>query len=78
MDRGDGMTISHGADGTSAEERLARIEEDLGEIRETLVYVKEHIVKSAEVIEKVGKEVMPTLDNLMKSPMLKMLIGKQK
>lgn len=59
-------------------ERITQIEQSLDEIRIDLSFIREHIVKSSEVIEKVAKEVMPTVDALTKSPMLKMLLPKAK
>lgn len=56
---------------------IERLEGQLSEIQSDLTFIKEHIVKSAEVIEKVGAEVMPTLNNIMESPMIKALVGKK-
>lgn len=58
--------------------QIQMIQEDLTEMKQTLAFIKENIVRGADVIEKVGKEVMPTVDALTKSPMLKMLLPKEK
>jgi hypothetical protein len=71
---GNQMTISHGADDDGL---YLEIQDQLKEIKEELAFIKEHIVKSAEVIEKVGAEVMPTINGLMDSPMIKAIIGKK-
>jgi Ni,Fe-hydrogenase I large subunit len=61
------------------EEQLDDLTAKLAVMAEDMAFIKEQIVKSAETIDKVGKEVMPTIDELMKSPMLKMLgVGKKK
>jgi len=79
------MTISHGADTTSyskfeyeADVRLRKIEDDLENIAETLAFIKETIVKADTAIAKVASEVMPTVNGLAESPMLKMLMGGKK
>jgi chemotaxis regulatin CheY-phosphate phosphatase CheZ len=66
------------AEAKSIDDQIADLAFQIAEMKETLDFVKEHIVKSAATIEKVGAEVMPTLDSLMKSPMLKMLLPKGK
>jgi hypothetical protein len=53
--------------------RLAEIENDLKEIKETLEFVKATIVKADTTITNVADQVMPTVNDLMKSPLLKML-----
>jgi len=59
--------------------RIAAIESDLKEIRETLTFVKDTLVNADTTITKVAAEVMPTINELMQSPMLKMLgVGKKK
>jgi hypothetical protein len=60
------------------DERITAIETDLREIKETLEFVKETIVKADTTITKVAADVMPTINSLMESPMLKMLGGKKK
>lgn len=57
------------------DERMDYIESQLMEIRETLDFVKTTIVRADETITKVAAEVMPTLDKVMQSPMLRMLTG---
>lgn len=68
------MTITHGADET----RIDAIDKELAEIRITLGFIKEHIVSADDTIKKVAAEVMPTLNQVMQSPMLRMLTGGKK
>lgn len=70
------MSLSQTADQKTIEDQIADLTFQVAEMQETLNFVKEHIVKAAGTIEKVGEEVMPTLDSLMKSPMLKMILPK--
>lgn len=57
---------------------LDEISEELKEIRKDLDFIKEHIVKADTTISAVAEQVMPTINELMKSPMLKMLgMGKK-
>ncbi len=58
--------------------RLNNIELQLGEMEETLAFIKETMVKADGTITKVAAEVMPTLNSVMESPMLKMLTGGKK
>ena len=53
--------------------QLAALEAELKDIKVTLAFIEEQIVKSSNVIDKVSAEVMPTINSLMESPMLKML-----
>ncbi len=53
--------------------RLNQIELELMEIKATLDFVKETIVKADTTITTVAAEVMPTVNDLMSSPILKML-----
>lgn len=70
------MTITHGAD---TDERIAAIESDLNDIKETLDFIKATIVKADTTITTVAEQVMPTVNELINSPMLKMLgMGKKK
>jgi len=48
------------------------------EMREDLKFIKETLVKADETITKVAADVMPTLESVMQSPMLKMLMPKGK
>lgn len=60
-------------------ERIAFIETELAEIKETLAFIKETIVRADTTIATVAAQVMPTVTELMNSPMLKMLgVGKVK
>lgn len=58
---------------TEMQQQLAEIEQQLTEMRQDLAIVFETINKAETVIARVGDEVMPTLDKIIKSPMLKML-----
>lgn len=59
--------------------RIMALESDLSEIKETLTFIKDTIVNADTTITKVAAEVMPTINELMQSPMLKMLgVGKKK
>lgn len=63
----------------SADERIDAIELDLKEIKETLQFIKDTMVNADATITKVASEVMPTINELVQSPMLKMLgVGKKK
>lgn len=55
------------------ETRMILMQMDLSEIKDTLDFVMRTIVKADTTITKVAAEVMPTVDELMKSPILKML-----
>lgn len=68
------MTISHGAD----EDRISAMESELAEIRVQLDAILETLVKADTTITKVADEVKPTLDALLKSPLIKMLMPKGK
>ena len=58
--------------------RLKTVETDIGEIKETLSFIKDTLVNADGTISKVAAEVMPTINELMQSPMLKMLgVGKK-
>jgi hypothetical protein len=77
---GNGMSNTPDAtiDYLAVEARIAKIESDLKSMRETLDFIKETLVKADVTITKVAAEVMPTLDAVMQSPMLKMLMPKGK
>ncbi len=60
------------------DKRFTDIELDLKEIRSDLAFIRETLVKADATITKVSAEVMPTLDSVMQSPMLKMLMPKGK
>jgi hypothetical protein len=63
----------------TTDERINAIEADLKEIKETLAFVKDTMVNADTTITKVAGEVMPTINELVNSPMLKMLgVGKKK
>lgn len=58
--------------------QITAMQADLDEIKETLAAIKEAMVNTETVVRKVAAEVMPTIESLMKSPMLKMLMPKDK
>jgi len=58
--------------------QIASMQADLDEIKVTLAAIKETLVNTQGIVQKVAAEVMPTIDSLMKSPMLKMLLPKDK
>ncbi len=62
----------------TTEQRIARIERDLESIKETLEFIKSTMVNADTTITKVAAEVMPTINGLMESPMIKMLGGKKR
>lgn len=69
----------------SVEDRITRIQDELSDIRLTLNEIHQYVMDTREdmtaakvTIDKVASEVMPTIDNLLKSPMLKMLLPKDK
>jgi len=53
--------------------RLNQIELELMEIKVTLDFVRETIVKADATIATVAAEIMPTVQDIMKSPLIKML-----
>lgn len=74
------MTISHGADEAPAliDVQLDDMQRQLDEIKVTLDFIKDTIVRADSTIDKVAAEVMPTLNQVMESPMLRMLTGGKK
>lgn len=65
-------------DDMDLENRIAVLESDIAEIKETLAFIKNTLIKADTTIAKVAAEVMPTINGLMESPMLKMLSGGKK
>jgi prefoldin subunit 5 len=63
---------------TEYESAIVDIEKDLDEIKSTLAEVREYMVKADKTISTIADQVMPTIDQLTKSPMLKMLGVKTK
>jgi uncharacterized coiled-coil protein SlyX len=53
--------------------RLTDLGTELAEIKATLEEVREYIVRADKTIATVAEQVMPTIDQLTKSPLLKML-----
>lgn len=72
------MSLSQTADEMTVDERLDAVSAELAEIRKTLDFIEQTIVKADTTITKVAAEVMPTINQLMESPMIKMLAGKKK
>jgi hypothetical protein len=60
------------------EKRFNDIALELQEIKETLTFIKTTMVNADTTISKVAAEVMPTINGLMESPMIKMLGGRKK
>ena len=58
--------------------KIEMVENELRIIREQLDAIKQTMVNTEAIVQKVASEVMPTLDSLMKSPMLKMFLPKEK
>lgn len=78
LDVGNEVTTSCPDACMDMECRITRVELELTEIKGQLADIKETLVNSKSVIDKVAAEVMPTLNALMQSPMLKMLLPKGK
>lgn len=55
------------------DERLDSIERELSEIKATLDFIRDTIVKADTTITTVAEQVMPTVNSLLDSPMVKML-----
>lgn len=53
--------------------QLFEIGQQLAEIRAELNFIRDTIVKADTTISTVASQVMPTVNDLMKSPLLKML-----
>lgn len=60
------------------EDRITVIENDLIDIKEKLNAIADTLIKAEATINKVAAEVMPTLNQVMESPMLRMLTGGKK
>jgi hypothetical protein len=60
------------------DQRLWAIEQELKEIRLMLDNIGQTLVTADTTIQKVAAEVMPTLNQVMESPMLRMLTGGKK
>lgn len=58
------------------EEKIDSLLAEHARMREDLEFIRATLVKADATISKVSAEVMPTLDSLLKSPMLKMLMPK--
>lgn len=68
-----GRVHPHEAGDTPIETRLILIEQDLADMRVTLDFIRETIVKADTTITTVAAEIMPTVNDIMKSPLVKML-----
>jgi uncharacterized coiled-coil protein SlyX len=63
----------------TTDEQFAKLEAEIAECKVTLEFIKDTIVKADTTITRVAAEVMPTINELTNSPMLKMLgVGKKK
>lgn len=60
------------------EQRIEQMEHTLESIEQTLEFIKDTMVNADTTISKVAAEVMPTINGLMESPMIKMLGGKKR
>jgi len=60
------------------DEHIALIELQLSELKTLIELIRKDIGEAKEVIDKVGEEVMPTINQLKDSPMLRMLTGGKK
>ncbi len=58
---------------SAIQSQFAAIEVDIAEIKSTLDFIKETIVKADAGIANIAGQVMPTIEELKKSPFLKML-----
>lgn len=65
-------------DEADVDARIRSIEYQLEEIGKTLEFIKNTIVRADSTIDKVAAEVMPTLNQVLESPMLRMLTGGKK
>lgn len=61
-----------------SDSRLEKLESDIAEIKETLAFIKDTLVNADTTITRVAADVMPTIEEVMRSPMLKMLGVKKK
>lgn len=52
---------------------IVRLENEHKELKETLEFIKETMLRADTTIATVAEQVMPTINGLMESPMLKML-----
>lgn len=60
------------------EDRFNTVEKELLEIKGMLANIGTTLVTADTTIQKVAAEVMPTLNEVMQSPMLRMLTGGKK
>lgn len=60
------------------DKRFMDIEDQLKEIKQMLDGIGSTLVTADTTIQKVAAEVMPTLNEVMQSPMLRMLTGGKK
>jgi hypothetical protein len=59
-------------------EDIMQIKADIRDMKATLEFLKTTVISADTTITKVAADVMPTLNSVMESPMLKMLVGKKK
>jgi len=60
------------------EDRIAGLEAQLAEMQKTLEDIQQVLVNADATITKISDEVKPTLDQVLASPMLRMLTGGKK
>jgi hypothetical protein len=77
LDECAGREHPHEAYDNEVEERLAIIDRELNEIKDTLAFIRDTIVKADTTITTVATQVMPTIEEVMKSPIMKMFGGKK-
>jgi hypothetical protein len=64
--------------GLTVEEQLDRLTLDVANLRDEISAVRADIAKATGVIEKVGAEVMPTINSLLDNPAIRMFVGSKK
>lgn len=64
--------------GAQIEDMIEQLQTDINEIKGELKFIRDTIVKADTTITTVGDQVMPTINELLNSPMLKMLMPKAK
>ncbi len=57
----------------TVDEQLESLTQEIAEIKETLDFIRETIVKADTTISTVAEQVMPTVNSLLESPMVRML-----
>ena len=57
----------------TVDEQLESLTQEIAEIKKTLDFIRETIVKADTTISTVAEQVMPTVNSLLESPMVRML-----